>query len=205
VLEIRVVSSDGPRGRARVALLATQDPPAALEAARHITHPWYRCQALANAAEHIRERKLALKALQEALDAADEQRAPNRVVTVASWPLRVLVVLGEDARVRSHLDRLMQRIAGEPHPIRRMDGQMALLAALKGCAPEVSNPIFEALLKTLRGAHGWRRDNMLGELAGMLLQRDKSERGWALVDECELPREARKVRKMLETRFGPRP
>jgi hypothetical protein len=183
-------------------VLAIQDPPAALEVARHITDPWYRCQALANAAEHIGERKLALRVLQEALDAADEQRAPNRIVTVASWPLRVLVALGEEGRVRSHLERLMQRIAGEPHPIRRMDGQMALLAAVKGCGPEVSSPIFEALLETLRHAHGWRRDNMLGELAGILLQRGESERGWALVDECELPREARKVRKMLETRFG---
>jgi hypothetical protein len=80
---------------------------------------------------------------------------------------------------------------------------MAPLAAVTRCAPEVSSPIFEALLKTLRRAHGWRRDNMLGELAGMLLQRGESERGWALADECELPREARKVRRMLETRFGP--
>jgi hypothetical protein len=45
-------------------VLAIQDPPAALEVARHITDPWYRCQALANAAEHIGERKLALRVLQ---------------------------------------------------------------------------------------------------------------------------------------------
>jgi hypothetical protein len=38
----------------------------------------------------------------------------------------------------------------------------------------------------------------------MLLERGESERGWALVDECELPRELRQVRRGLEARFGPR-
>ncbi len=202
------MGSDGPRARARVAELAATDPEAALEVARAIVDPWYRCQSLATVAEHVAEsnERLRMRILGCAFDSAGEIDVPNRTVTVASWPLGILArspSVGEE-RVVSELRRLLAIIEGEPHPIRRMDGQAALFTAVLERGARTADLALGPLLDTIRHAHGWKRDRMVCFVAAHLMMRGESTRAWALLDTCELPRETRRARKYFESRFGPR-
>lgn len=94
------------RGRALVIGTAPHDADAAAKLAAKIAHPWYRCQSLAISAEFSSGPK-RLRLLDAAFAAAFEQAEPNRIVSVAFWPLRVLVADASDgleARVRELIE-----------------------------------------------------------------------------------------------------
>src|SRR5437763_967031 len=92
-----------------------------LKAARDIRDPWCRCQALAEVAEHCSNTAAKNRVLSEAFEAALEMREPNRVVTVSSWPLKVVCKSGQEVRLKSEVSRLRGIIAAEPSPVRRAD------------------------------------------------------------------------------------
>lgn len=200
-----MVGTDGPRARARVAELAKTDCVAALEVARAIVDPWYRCQSLVAIAENVGDPKKRSRILQWAFEAADETAVPNRIATAGSRPLALLARSADEGRVLSELQRLLAVIRSEPHPIRRMDGQAALFDAVSACPARIADIALGALMDTIRHAHGWRRDRMACFVAAHLLERGEAARAWAIVDTCELPREKRRARRYLEARFGPRP
>jgi hypothetical protein len=106
----------------------------ALEWARRLSDLWYRCQELARLAPSISEPRPRTKVLREAFAAAWELPEPNRLVTVAAWPLRALLDLGETDWFGREVGRLLPVILPEPNPFRRQDGIAALLFA---DAPEV--------------------------------------------------------------------
>ena len=85
------------RGRAAAFKLAETNPREALKVARAIRHPWYRCQALAGLAQVWGTKAQQMDVLEEALAGAQEQSEINRIVTVSSWPLGVMVRLDSDA------------------------------------------------------------------------------------------------------------
>ena len=72
----------------------------ALVAAREVRHPWYRCQSLSMVAMHVSDPRLRLSLVDEALRAADEMEEPNRIVSVASWPVEVLAAAGPRVRLQ---------------------------------------------------------------------------------------------------------
>jgi len=65
--------------------------------------------------------------LNEAFAAAWKLAEPNRVVTVAAWPLRALLDLGESDWFGCEVGQLLPVILEEPNPFRRQDGLAALL------------------------------------------------------------------------------
>src|SRR3954463_1419363 len=97
----------GTQQRDRVAVLARTNPAEALELARTIKDPWFRCQALSLAAEHGPDRHSQQRAIGEAFAAASELREPNRVVTVSSWPVKALTLTGEVSRISLEAERLL--------------------------------------------------------------------------------------------------
>jgi hypothetical protein len=108
----------GVAGRGRVHQFVAKHVNEALSLAKTIAHPWYRCQALAEVGEMLADPARALEVLRLALASAHELEEPNRIVTVASWPLLILVArnFGD---LSTEVDRLLAIISSEPHSLRR--------------------------------------------------------------------------------------
>jgi hypothetical protein len=84
----------GTQQRDRVAVIAKTTPLEALELARSIEDPWFRCLALSIAAVHAPDRRSQQLAIDDAFAVANELGEPNRVVTVSSWPVKALALAG---------------------------------------------------------------------------------------------------------------
>jgi hypothetical protein len=174
----------GARGRGEVARLCPprlengpdvhRPLPAEIERglaiARAIRDPWYRCQSLAFVAEYLDDRRRPA-VLSEAFKAAYELDEPNRIVTVASWPVEVLAELGPRDRLRQAVDRLLSVIATEPHSLRRAD---ALAAVLHRVWPvvDVRSQVLGEFRAACAAGHGWRRDRLLRHTAQRMAEVD---------------------------------
>jgi len=159
----------GVEGRARVHALLATNTREALAVARAIEHPWYRCQALAAVAEAIPLEK-ARGVLQQSLRAAHELEEPNRIVTVASWPVRVLVSR-EIEGAAEEVERLLAIIADEPHSLRRAHA-LSMLFGSVFADPALRARVLDPLLASLRVSHGWRAERVWAAL--VLLMREQS-------------------------------
>jgi hypothetical protein len=176
----------GVVGRARVFELAATDPAAAARVARAIRHPWYRCQALSEAAARSHRSADRLTLVGEALRSADEMAEPNRVVSAAAWPIRVLAVHGPRPRLLRELARLLDLIGREPHSLRRADGQAMLLDAV-WTDRDLRAELLDTVVASCTAGHGWRRDRLLARVAERLAC-DEPERAIAIARLIETPR-----------------
>ena len=134
--------------RDRAAQLAQKDPKAALKIARKIDHPWFRCQALAHAAQFLPDPKQKKRVLQESFVAALDAKDVNRKVSVSSWPLKVLCKSGDHKRLAIELQRLLDLIATEPSPVRRAHATNLLL----GAVVTGPRPLFRQALDRMQSA-----------------------------------------------------
>ncbi len=186
-------TTDGVEGRSRVHDLVTNDLDRAVKEARKIEHPWYRCQSLARVAEEVRSNDNAAKLLREALAAAREQSEPNRIVSVAAWPVGVMVrrdIAGVDAEVA----KLLEVIAPEPNPIRKGDGLLLLLHAVFPRKP-LRDEVLHRLLDSMRSARGWRARRILQYTAQAMLEEsiEAAERICALIPPSKEANRARRA------------
>jgi len=117
----------GTQRRDRVAVIARTKPVEALELARAIEDPWFRCQALSIAAVRVQDRRAHQHAIDGAFAAANELREPNRVVTASAWPVKALALAGQMSTVSSEVERLLQVASTEASPVRRADALRYLL------------------------------------------------------------------------------
>lgn len=148
-------------GRARVWKMAPNDPKAAAIAAHRIRHPWYRCQALTRAAEFSNgPRRSAL--LDSALEAAREQDEPNRIVTVSSWPIRVLAGFSPERTAELIVD-LVKIAESEPHNLRRAHALRMLALSISG-RPELLRLMVPAMVETVLGGGGYRMDRVIRDI-----------------------------------------
>ena len=97
--------------------------------------------------------------LNEALQSAEEQTEINRVVTVARWPLRVMVSVDVDA-VALHLRRFVKLAYREPHTLRRADALFSIASSVSD-KPELLILVTPALVETLLQSYGWRTDRLI--------------------------------------------
>ena len=152
----------GTQLRNRVATIARTKPLEALELARQIDDPWFRCQAMSIAAVHAPDERARKRAIDEALSVANELREPNRVVTVSSWPVKALALAGQMSSVSSEVERLLRLISTEPSPVRRADALRFLLGAVSiapgavagRVAREFATACLDPLLNGKRNAKG---------------------------------------------------
>jgi hypothetical protein len=152
------VTASDVQGRAQVSRLAVTDPKAALKLAGTITHAWYRCQSLTAAAEQLRGKE-QLAALSKAFAAAKEQSEPNRVVTVASWPVAALAKVNPQLAAEWATE-LVTIADTEPHNLRRAHA-LQTLAFKTSPYPEVLRLVTPALAEALLGGHGPRIDRVI--------------------------------------------
>jgi hypothetical protein len=190
---------EGVVERDRVDSLRSRDVSAALTVARRIAHPWYRCQSLAAVASSMDDNRRAGAVLDEALAAAFAQSEPNRVVTVASWPVRVMVAR-HSADTSAVVKRLLATIDPEPNPVRRGDALLALLYAVFPLE-ELRHAVLAPLLAAVRSSRGWK-SRRITQFAALLMAEESQTAAEAIVAEMPPSREQRRTRKQLEERFA---
>lgn len=170
------ITREDVAARTRVGKLAPQHPGRALDVAQAIKHPWYRCQALSTVAEYLSGREQD-RVLVEALAAAQQQDEINRIVTVSSWPLRVLVNAGSGL-ADTYLEKLVVLADTEPHHLRRSHALQALAFAVSG-HPELLGRVVPSLVDALIGGRGPRIDRCIRDTFE-LVQAAKPELTWAV-------------------------
>jgi len=154
------------KGRAETSRLLPHDPRSALKVARAIRHPWYRCQALTAVAEVQHSAPL----LMESLAAAYEQTEPNRIGSVASWPLRQLASL-EPATAHAELEKLLSVVATEKHGLRRLHALERLFIAVAS-VPKLRHQALAAFIATANTCQGWRTERSVAFVAFYLAEFD---------------------------------
>lgn len=144
-------------------VLQEEDLPLVLETARKNGDSWKRCQILAEVAWHTKDAKQRDKIIEEALETAREQEHPNRVVTLASWPVSVMAA-HLHKQIGEIVDEMLSTIAQEPNAVRRGDALLVLFEAVY-LSQVQKNQVLNALLKTCEVTQSWKRDHMLAETA----------------------------------------
>jgi len=177
-----------------VGKLAVSEPVRALELARSIPDPWYRCQALANVAWHLKDERQISDVTGEALSAAFEQDQPNRIVTVASWAVRVMVKNG-DRRLGPVVDELLDKIQLELNPVRQADALLFLFEAVY-YEPQLRNLVLDPLLRVCEQMKSWKRPRILSHIA-FVLAIDDPNRAAQVVDIIGESRKSRQTRRDL--------
>jgi len=97
---------------------APTDYKAALSRTRRIDNAWYRCQSLAFVVPHCLDFDEKLSILAEAFDAALSLGEPNRIVTVAAWPVGALVADGMHELLAEKVEILPQYPGPDPARVR---------------------------------------------------------------------------------------
>jgi hypothetical protein len=129
--------------RNRVSEIVEDKPAEALKIARDIEDPWYRCQSLATIAFHCADRSKKNRLLDESFQAALLTEQPNRILSVSSWPLKVLCLSGQDVKLQKEVDRLLGVIEQEPSPVKSSDALNDMLGALVTAPRSVFWRVFE--------------------------------------------------------------
>ncbi len=188
--------------RELVGKLAQTEPVRALELARSISEPWYRCQSLAHVAWHLEDRKQSEKVIGEALAAAYEQTEPNRIVSVASWAVRVMVERS-DRRLRSVVNELLEKIQRQPNPVRQADALFYLFEAVF-YESRLRDLVLDALLDACERMNSWKRPSFLSNIA-LVIARDDPDRAAQIVDMIGEGRKSRQTRREIAARkwLGP--
>ena len=179
-----------------VGRLVVSDPAKALEIARSISLPWYRCQSLAHVAWHVEDRKQFKKIIDEALTAAYEQKEPNRIVSVASWAVRAMVK-NDDRRVAQVVDDLLEKIQLEPNPVRQADALLFLFEAVF-YQPRLRDLVLNPLLRACARMNSWKRPIILSDIA-MVLALEDPNRASEIVDSIGEGRKSRQTRREITT------
>ena len=180
--------------RELVGKLVVTEPVRALELARSISEPWYRCQSLAHVAWRLEDRKQSEKVIGEALAAAYEQSQPNRVVTVASWAVRAMVKKN-DRRLSSVVDELLQKIQRETNPVRQADALFFLFEAVF-YEWRLRDLVLDALLNACEQMNSWKRPYILRDIA-LVFAKDDPERAAQIVDLIGEDRWSRKTHREI--------
>ena len=185
---------EGVLGRRRVDELLRTDVGKAEGAALAIRHPWYRCQAITAVARAVSETGKIKKLLTLALNAASEQDEPNRVVSVASWPLSTLIT-GDPAQTRTETLKLLKLIAPEPNCVRRADGLLMLISAVHS-DPGLRQAVLMPLLAAIKESKGRKAPRILAALSLLLAMYDRQ---YALDVLNQIPetREIRQARRFI--------
>ena len=167
---MRITSAD-VEGRREAQALARTDVRRALAVARAIRHPWYRCQALSSVAEAMTATRERDAVLAQAVDAAFEQSEPNRIACVGSWPLRIMVRLGE-ADANRLVPRLLAVLEEEPHGLRRLDGLATVLGPLLPFE-DLRAKAWRPFLAAAQMSTGWRTERIVSWMAVALAEYDR--------------------------------
>lgn len=178
-----------------VGKLAGPEPDKALELARSITDPWYRCQSLAHVAWHLKDQLQSSKIIGDALTAAFELDQPNRIVSVASWVVRVMVK-HRDQRLGLVVDELLDEIRRELNPVRQADALFFLFEAVYYEA-RLRDLVLDRLLGACEQMNSWKRPRILSDIA-LVLAIDDPSRASQIIEILGEGRTSRRTRRDMD-------
>lgn len=179
-----------------VGKLATSEPAKALELARSIADPWYRCQSLAHVAWHLKDQLQSSKVTGEALTAAFELDEPNRIVSVASWAVRVMVK-NRDQQSGLVVEKLLGEIQLESNPVRQADALLFLFEAVYH-EPQLRDRVLDPLLRACETMKSWKRPRILSDIA-LVVAVDDPNRASQIVDTIGEGRYSRRTRSEIDS------
>ena len=178
-----------------VGKLAGPEPDKALELARSVSDPWYRCQSLAHVAWHLKDQLKSSKLIGEALTAAFELDQPNSIVSVASWAVRVMVKNG-DERLAAVIDDLLDKIQHELNPVRQADALFFLFEAVY-YDTRLRDRVLDRLLRACEEMKSWKRPRILSDIA-VVLAIDDPNRASQILDMIGEGRTSRRTRRDID-------
>jgi hypothetical protein len=147
---------------------ASSDYERALQLARSIPAPWYRCQALSSVAEVTADPDAKRALIAEAFASALETAEPNRIVSISAWPLEVLRAIATTHEVAREVERLLAISREEPHSLRRCQAQVGILFALRYGPMDSFWRVLDACIASCTAGVGWRRDRVLRGVATLV-------------------------------------
>lgn len=135
--------------------LAQKNPTQALQAARRVSIPWYRAQALAWVARYTTS-KTSERALKESRTAAAGAADLYQQTAALAWPLRAAL---ENSQIRQANDVLSDagRLLPNVEPIAsRAEAALLLFEASVIAGPDFQKPLIECILKCCPSEGNWR-------------------------------------------------
>lgn len=175
----RAASVSATQGRSRAVQLAKHDTRSAHAAARAVTDPWFRAQALAWVARFAPGPDLKLLS-REALHACDECADPYKRAGSAAWPIRALVERGlasEAHRALSSYAKLLYCV--EPASSRSEAGFLLYQASFP-LGAEVRAELLGELCSVYASDPHWRCQRNLLDALAMLPGADRTSRNKAV-------------------------
>ena len=130
--------------------------------------------------------------------AAFAQTEPNRVVTVAAWPVSEMVAR-HSPDTAAIVARLLTTIEPEPNPVRRGDALLTLLGAVFP-VPDLRHAVLAPLLAAVGSAKGWK-SRRIAQFTALQMAEESRAAAEAIVAGMPPSREQRRAGKMLEERF----
>jgi hypothetical protein len=161
------------RERDRAINLAKSSTESAIQAARLISDPFSRCQALAWAARYAASDTTAAKIAEEAARAAEDAPDAYESVAAAAWPVRALVERARprDAeRITGQAIKKAQQIA---NPVSRVDALFLLVQAGWSTAGAGWSAAVASLVAAAQAAPRQKPQAVLRDLVLMLAGADR--------------------------------
>ncbi len=143
--------------RAKVSHFAQIDNGRALQTARKISEPWYRCQSLAEVALYAPDDAVARSA-NEAIAAAKADSDAYRRVAACAWPLRSLAERGRTEDAKRLLNKLVNDIEQEPHPVSRLYALILLWGFIDALDEKTNMFMMNTVLASRTNTEGNRGD-----------------------------------------------
>lgn len=151
--------------------LAKTDWRAALECARNIADPWYRCQSLAWVARFAPDGEV-VRIANEAVRTAAAGRDSYRTVAGAAWPIRALIERSAFAEAETATTAVLPLASDIEHAGSRAEALSLLIQAAMPASPTLWKPVFEAILDMPHPPVHWRHGRALRTAFSMVHARD---------------------------------
>jgi hypothetical protein len=149
-----------------VAQQAKADSRAALKAAREITDPWYRAQALAHVVRYCEDHTTPIA--NEAADSAARCSDPYKRNAVRAWEIAALAERSERDEADTRLKAVMTRIAEVTPSSSRSEALLLLLHASSRISGDAATTVAEAIVRTSNADSHWRCQRAVVDAIGVL-------------------------------------
>jgi hypothetical protein len=185
--------------------LACQDTESALQVARQIDDPWFRCQALAWIGRFASEDK-RITILDEAINVSRAIEDPYRSVAVSAWPLRAFIELGETAKANTLWLGILGKSDNIENPVSRSDALFLLWQSVFDWESAVRQEVQQRLLASCRDAKSWKSPDTL-KLAAFIRASESQEAAIDFVRKMPEGKAKRSALSRIEAgeQYGPRP
>jgi hypothetical protein len=181
--------------RDRAIAKARLDFPAALDLARRVSSPWFRCQALAWVARYAPAGEVARIAEEAAKVAQKSDDSYERLAALA-WPVRALVELGLTQPAERLVRQALTRATEVNHPVRRADALFLLTQAGWGLSWKIRISLTEVLFSSCHQSKSWRAARIIHDVI-LLLSREDFQRAEMLTKSLPDGRLRRKIERSL--------